>query len=849
MSATVPSSGQLAIVTYLSGVAANGTLAATSYWTWNNNAPATYSTTSSAHKWSNATPGVNVAMTSSAGTAGGTVTYAFDPNVSWTTAEQQAFIASLTLWSDEANIKFALVTNSSTADVLLTLNSGGGSYEQAADSENGTVGSSKIPDELTGSNSSQAVIAFDTSGGFGTLGSFTAAAGYSYTTLVHEAGHLLGLGHSGPYDDGSAASNEDADQESAFDSRQWSVMSYVDPSDTSAAYYSQYTVTGTDWSVSTTSGNETTTYEAAPETPMMLDILAAQRLYGTSTSTALAGGQIFGFNCNITDASEPFFDFTKNVDPVITIWDAGGGNTLDLSGYTMACTADLLPGTFSSVGGLTNNVGIAFGTTIDTAIGGSGNDIFDVNADADTINGGGGSNTVVFAGDASQYTMRQAGGTVTVALTATGVTDTLSNIQDLQFADRTVPTDSLPCFAAGTAILTPAGPVPVETLRPGATVIVCRGGARESAPVRWTGHRRIDLSRHPRPETVHPVRIAAGAFAPGAPARDLFLSPEHAVFTDGVLIPVKHLVNDATIAIEPCRSIEYWHVELDRHDVLLAENLPCESYLDTGTRDSFAGGPLTRLHADFAPAADCAAIWEAHGCADLVIAGEQLDTVAARLRRRAIGLGRRPGPAPPRLPSLRGRTVRPADLLDAAFYYATYADVVASGLSAAAHYAGWGAREGRLPCPEPALLRGLGLVDSGTVHAAMADVIEAGLDPVAHFCHFGWRERRRPNPYFDTGWYLDTHKVPPDFNPLLHYVLIGERQGLPPGPNFDPAWYAKRHRIGPGRSALAHYLAHRRTGLVSPLPDFDVEAYRLRHAARLQPGRDPFAHFLATRLN
>jgi len=108
-----------------------------------------------------------------------------------------------------------------------------------------------------------------------------------------------------------------------------------------------------------------------------------------------------------------------------------------------------------------------------------------------------------------------------------------------------------------------------------------------------------------------PVRVRAGAFGPGMPVRDLLLSPDHAVFVEGTLIPVRYLVNGASIAQEERDSITYYHVELPAHDVLLAERLPCESYLDTGNRADFeGGGPALVLHPDFARDA-----WLAGACA------------------------------------------------------------------------------------------------------------------------------------------------------------------------------------------------------------------------------------------
>ena len=147
----------------------------------------------------------------------------------------------------------------------------------------------------------------------------------------------------------------------------------------------------------------------------------------------------------------------------------------------------------------------------------------------------------------------------------------------------------VPCFCAGTRIATPRGEVAVEDLRAGDRVLTVSGARRK---IRWIGHRRVACTGHPRPDQVWPVRIRAGAFGDHQPIRDLLLSPDHAVLRAGDLIPIRYLVNGATVVQEPRDAVTYWHVELDRHDVLLAEGLGCESYLDTGNRSAFAGGGL-----------------------------------------------------------------------------------------------------------------------------------------------------------------------------------------------------------------------------------------------------------------
>ncbi len=196
-----------------------------------------------------------------------------------------------------------------------------------------------------------------------------------------------------------------------------------------------------------------------------------------------------------------------------------------------------------------------------------------------------------------------------------------------------VPNDAAPpCFAQGTRIATIRGDIPVEALGPGMRALLADGG---SAEIVWLGHRRVDCRRHARPHDVLPVRVAAGAFAPGQPARDLFLSPDHAVGIGGVLIPIRYLLNGRTIAQQPADSVTYWHVELSRHAVLLAEDLGCESYLDTGNRNAFAnGGGSVQLHPDFAQQ-----VWEVQACAPLVRAGAALAAARRTLLDRAAELG------------------------------------------------------------------------------------------------------------------------------------------------------------------------------------------------------------------
>ncbi len=184
------------------------------------------------------------------------------------------------------------------------------------------------------------------------------------------------------------------------------------------------------------------------------------------------------------------------------------------------------------------------------------------------------------------------------------------------------------CFARGTRLAGPDRDTAVEHLAVGDVLRTEAGGQRR---IIWIGRRRIDCTRHPNPGAAWPIRIAAGAFGPGLPARDLLLSPQHGVFAAGVLIPVKCLANGSTVRQEARPSIEYFHVELDRHDIVLAEGLPTESYLDTGDRAGFEnGGAALVLHPDFARRA-----WDAGACAELKVIGPEVAAVRARLAERA----------------------------------------------------------------------------------------------------------------------------------------------------------------------------------------------------------------------
>ncbi|MFD0937653.1 hypothetical protein ACFQ12_21035, partial [Methylobacterium trifolii] len=296
-----------------------------------------------ARKWET---GTTTGTTATAGTAGGTVYYYIDPAGSYSAAEVQGIRGTLSLWSAVANIQFVQTTTLGQADFSYIRNNGG--YANAGPIHYRVTGT-QVARDLTGTPGTRGSLDAGTRisidpgvQSFSRIDSLTANGGYGTATLVHEEGHILGLGHGANYD-ASQGGNYAAAQNNQFDSRQWTTMSYISPSNTSARFYNSYSVTGTNWGSSNG-------IERAPTTWMPLDILAVQQLYGVSASGPLNVGQTFGFNTTLAPSTNirDFFDFTVNTTPVVTLYDTARGNTLDLSGYGTASTIDLRDGHFSS---------------------------------------------------------------------------------------------------------------------------------------------------------------------------------------------------------------------------------------------------------------------------------------------------------------------------------------------------------------------------------------------------------------------------------------------------------------------------------------------------------------------
>jgi len=142
------------------------------------------------------------------------------------------------------------------------------------------------------------------------------------------------------------------------------------------------------------------------------------------------------------------------------------------------------------------------------------------------------------------------------------------------------------CFLEGTLIETALGPKRVEDLVEGDMLVMADGG---TAPMVWLGRQPVDIATA-NPAELFPVRIAAGALNDNLPARDLYLSPDHALLIDGILVNAGALVNGRTITQTrhmPGETFMYYHVETPGHQVLVAEGTPCETFCDFNGRDDF----------------------------------------------------------------------------------------------------------------------------------------------------------------------------------------------------------------------------------------------------------------------
>lgn len=183
--------------------------------------------------------------------------------------------------------------------------------------------------------------------------------------------------------------------------------------------------------------------------------------------------------------------------------------------------------------------------------------------------------------------------------------------------------DAAACFLAGTLIRTPDGETAVENLRIGDRITTLHRGTQ---PVKWIG-RRSYLGRFlASKQAVLPIRIPRGVLGEGLPVRDLLVSPKHAMFIDGALVPAGSLVDGVAVTRERgLDRVDYFHIELDAHDIIFAEGAPTETFVDCDNRGMFQNAEeFAALYPDGQPLR-----WAF--CAERVDGGPVLAMIRARL--------------------------------------------------------------------------------------------------------------------------------------------------------------------------------------------------------------------------
>lgn len=218
---------------------------------------------------------------------------------------------------------------------------------------------------------------------------------YSFETYVHELGHALGLGHSGNYN-GSAVYGEDNFY--LNDGMHLTVMSYMQSQNDefSFADYNTYVNASFRWVL----------------TPGIADIIAIENLYGLSTTTR-TGNTTYGYGSNtgnpVLDQLTSLNDAAAENYVAFTLFDSGGVDTVNLSGFSGDQRIDLTEGALSDVLGGVLNMGIAYGTVIERARGGAGDDELIGNDAVNRLDGGAGADQMAGGAGNDTYIVDQSG--------------------------------------------------------------------------------------------------------------------------------------------------------------------------------------------------------------------------------------------------------------------------------------------------------------------------------------------------------------------------------------------------------------------------------------------------------
>jgi len=646
---------------------------------------------------------------------------------------------------------------------------------------------------------------------------------YTLQTFVHEIGHSLGLGHGGPY---NGAAVYGVDNVYANDTWQWSVMSYM-----------------------AQSNYDGVTYRFAMS-PMMADILAIQNLYGASN--ARGGDTVYGFG----STAGSIYDFAAYTSaPSLTIYDAGGTDTLNASGYNQAQLIDLRGGHFSNIGGLVGNVGIYVTAVIENAVGGSGNDtIYGNDADNtlrgnagdDTIDGGLGTDSAVFSGVRAAYTLTALGGSSVQVSGPDGV-DILTNIEYLVFSDQTVawpPTDkpdldALDLVLGSSTINVGGSTTVIYTVTNVGGVAV----AASSVGIYLSVNNAFDVG-----DTLLTTREVSALNA-GASFNDsfslslntvgsyyLFAVADYNNAITNELAEINNPSNGAAISVigplslvggSGAETIYGWAGNdtlrgLGGNDILVGGL--GDDYLDGGAGDDtavFSQGLGAYTVRDYGNR--------------IVISGPDGTDTLVGIEHLRFADG----------------TVHVNDgnaLFDTLYYMRNNLDVFHAGADALAHYRAWGWREGRDPNA---------YVDSSFYASTNPEILRTGESPIDHYDRVGWRQGSDPSLDFDTTWYFvkNPDVAAAGMNPLAHFLAFGQSEGrsihtsigqVSHG-SFDAQYYLMTNAdvARAGIDPYSHYSGYGWKEGRDPNAYFDTSQYLANNPDVAAAGMNPFEHYEA----
>ena len=367
-----------------------------------------------------------------------------------------------------------------------------------------------------------------------------------------------------------------------------------------------------------------------------IQVVGSDSAAATATNTFISGGE------QLVSSGGTATDTTVFSGGLADILSGGVADTPVIDGGTLQLAAGAKiatgPVAFAAVSGANGGTldltgmgtGSVFASDFTAVISGfTGTGGSQAMSDEINVVGAGPGDTVSWSQNGASGTLDvMSGGTVLESMTLDGTYVTSQFVlTNAGSTDEIFYNTSAPCYCPGTLIATEKGEIAVEDLKIGDRLLTASGALR---PLKWIGTRSYSARFAGNNPDLLPIRFKAGSVADRVPARDLLVSPKHAMFLDGVLITAKHLVNGATIVQEaPGEDIHYFHLELETHDVLIAEGALSESFVDDDSRGMFQNAHEFSAHYPDERAK------EAIYCAPRVEDGFTLDRVRRRLAERA----------------------------------------------------------------------------------------------------------------------------------------------------------------------------------------------------------------------